>query len=180
MCATEDRQKRGQECDPVTVRRTARVSILVGRERLGVFLPVCVCAMWKQALSYMVRVQTRGDKVQPKNKNWTECVIVCVRVRDTSAFSESIRPLASSANIWECDNCRECENILSVGRLWIGSRNPCGCFTNAWPFCDHGVGGDRRGKDSWRVFSWRTFKQVWVWKEVGKPQLKVNAQERWQ
>lgn len=45
MCATEDRQKRGQDGDPVTARRTARVSILVGRERRRCFstLPVCVC-----------------------------------------------------------------------------------------------------------------------------------------
>lgn len=111
-----------------------------------------------------MRAQTWGDKVQPKNKDWTECVFVCARVRHTSAFLESIRPFAPSANIWECDNCRECENILCTGRLRLGSGNPHGCFTNTWPFCDHGVRGDRQGKDSWRVFFffWRTFQQVSV------------------
>lgn len=113
-----------------------------------------------------MRAQTWGDKVHPKNKDWTECVFVCARVRHTLAFSESIRPFALSANIWECDNCRECENILCTGRLRFGSRNPPGCFTNAWPFCDHGVGGDQRGKDNRCVLSmsecgWRLESSGW-------------------
>lgn len=44
----------------------------------------------------------------------------CVCVSDTSVFSESIRPCALLTNIWECDNCRECENILQSRRLRIG------------------------------------------------------------
>lgn len=68
------------------------------------------------------------------------CIWVCAH--NTSVFSESIRPLALLTNIWERDNCRECENILASGRLWIGTETQWmfhGCMTSLWP-------QERRGK----------------------------------
>lgn len=59
-----------------------------------------------------------------------------VCAHNTSGFSESIRPLAFSTNIWECDNCGECENVLESGRLWIGreTRRMFGEYvTFQWP-----------------------------------------------
>lgn len=77
MCATEDRQKRGQECDPVTVRRTARLSVLVGRERLGVFLPVCVCHV-------KTSIELQGESTDERRQGSTKeqeldrvCYCVC-------------------------------------------------------------------------------------------------------
>lgn len=57
-------------------------------------------------------------KISIRLQEWGSTQGVCVS--DTSVFSESIRPCALLTNIWERDNCRECENILESGRLRIG------------------------------------------------------------
>lgn len=149
------------------MRRSALVSILVGWERLWCF-STCVCVPcenkhWVTGWEH-VHAETRFNLRTRTGLDWVR-LCVCVRVLYTSAFSESIRPFAPSANIWECDNCRECENIYFLPDGWdLKGETLSDVLQMHDLFVTMKSEGMGKGKDSWRVFLKNTWTSECGWR----------------